>query len=231
MSRVRVPSPTLPTDADRTRSDASNPCDFRVFHFTPTPSTIINPSATTTGSTRAPVRPMAAPLRTIVLLPATVALSTRTSPAPSNGSHSGPSSTYADRSLGVAFGDSIFISLPANLPTLRHITSIFRSAVNSKRVFAVFVHRPASSPPIVLANDSQLIGGNGSKTGQLIADSLTICGRFTLFAELKAVATMFGISEPTFDCEPRYNIAPAQPASRVASTLAKPASWHTCGGD
>lgn len=37
-----------------------------------------------------------------------------------------------------------------------------------------------------------------------------MCGRVTLFAEPIAVANFFHAPEPTFDWEPRYNIAPTQ---------------------
>jgi putative SOS response-associated peptidase YedK len=38
----------------------------------------------------------------------------------------------------------------------------------------------------------------------------TMCGRFTLYANPRAVATFVQAPEPTFDWEPRYNIAPTQ---------------------
>jgi putative SOS response-associated peptidase YedK len=52
------------------------------------------------------------------------------------------------------------------------------------------------------------------------ADDNGMCGRFTLFVEPKTVAAFVHAPEPTFDWEPRWNIAPTQPvvACRLGAT-------------
>jgi putative SOS response-associated peptidase YedK len=39
---------------------------------------------------------------------------------------------------------------------------------------------------------------------------ITMCGRFTNTAPAKTLAKLFRAAEPTFDFEPRYNVAPTQ---------------------
>jgi putative SOS response-associated peptidase YedK len=50
------------------------------------------------------------------------------------------------------------------------------------------------------------------KTDAPLSEEDDMCGRFTIYANLPVIARFVGAPEPTFDFEPRYNVAPTQSA-------------------